>query len=61
MGSVGCDMTKSYKTQVIWAHVLNDLLDFIKDRRGSGTTLAKADLTSLCDKCIAALGFFNVK
>ena len=49
-GSVGCDMTENYKTQVIRAHVLNELLDYIEDKRGSGTTLAMADLTSLYDK-----------
>ena len=59
--TVGCDMTESYKTQVIWAHVLNELLDFIEDKRDSATTLAMADLTSLYDKRLAALGFSHVK
>ena len=59
--TVGCDMTESYKTQVIRAHVLNALLDYIEDKRGSGTTLAMADLTSLYDKRLAALGFSHVK
>ena len=39
-------MTESYKTQVIRAHVLNELFDYIEDKRGSGTTLAMADLTN---------------
>ena len=59
--TVGCDMTESYKTQVIGAHVHNELLDYVEDKRGSGTTLAMTDLTSLYDKCLAALGFFHVK
>ena len=29
--SVGCDMTESCKTQMIGAHVLNELLDYIED------------------------------
>ena len=59
--TVGCDMTESYKTQVIRAHVLNELLDYIEDKRGSGTTLAMANLTSLYDKRLAAFGFSHVK
>ena len=58
--TVGCDMTESYKTQVIRAHVLNELLDYIEDKRGSGTTLAMTYLTSLYDKRLAALGFSYV-
>ena len=59
--SVGCDMTESYKTQVIRAHVLNELLDYIEDKRGSGTTLAMSDLTSLYEKPLASLVFSHVK
>ena len=40
--TVACDMTESNKTQVIRSHVLNELLDYIEDKRGSGTTLAVA-------------------
>ena len=54
-------MTESYKTQVIRAHVLNELLDKIEDKRGSGTTLAMAYLTALYDKHLAALGCSHVK
>ena len=38
--SVGRDMTESCRTQVIRAHVLQELLDYIEDKRGSGTTPA---------------------
>ena len=55
--TVGCDMTESYKTQVIQAHVFNQLLDYIEDKRGSGTTLAMANLTCLYDKCLLLLDF----
>ena len=61
MESVGCDMTECYKTQVIRAHVLNELLDYIEDKRSSGRTLAMSDLTSLYDYRHTALGFFHVK
>ena len=61
--TVGCDMTERYKTQVMRAHVLNELLDYIEDKRGSETTLAMADLISLCEKRLAraALVFSHAK
>ena len=55
--SVGCDITESYNTQWIRAHVLNERLDYIEDKRGPGTTVAMADLTSFYDMRPAALGF----
>ena len=54
-------MTESYKTQVIRAHVVSELLDYIEDKHDSGTTLAMAKLTSLYDKRLVALGFSHVK
>ena len=54
-------MTESYKTQVIRAQVLNELLNFIEDKRGSRSPIAMANLTSLYDKCLAALGFPHIK
>ena len=54
-------MTESYKTQVIRAQVLNELLNFIEDKRGSRSPIAMADLTSLYDKRLAALGFPHIK
>ena len=59
--SFGCDMTESYKTQMIRAHILNELLDYIEDKLGSGKTLAIAHLTSLYNKHLAILGFSHVK
>ncbi len=59
--TVGCDITDSHNTQVMRAHVLNELLDFIEDNRGSGESLAMAHLTTLYDKRIAALGFPYIK
>ena len=50
-------MTQNYKTQVIRAHVLNELLGYIEDKRGSGTTL----VMSLYDKRLAALRIFHIK
>ena len=59
--SFGCDMTESYKTQVIREHVLNELLDYIEDKLDSGKTLAIAHLTSLYNKHLAVLGFSHLK
>ena len=61
METVRYDMTESHKTQVMQAHVLSELLDYIKDHCGSGTSLAMADLTALCDKYLAVLGFPYIK
>ena len=51
---VKCDMTESHVTPVIWAHVLNELLNFIEDNRGSGMLLAMGDSMALYNKCLAA-------
>ena len=59
--TVGCDNTESHNTQVMRAHVLNELLDFIEDNHGSGESLAMTHLTTLYDKRIAALGFPCIK
>ena len=48
--TVGCDISESNETQAIRAHPLNELLYYIEDYRGSGETLAMADLTALYDK-----------
>ena len=47
--------------QVTRAYVLNELLDFIEDYRGTGETLPMADLTALYDKHTAALLFPHIK
>ena len=57
----GCDITESHYTQVMRSHVLNELLDFIEDNRGSGDSLAMPHLTTLYDKRIAALSFPYIK
>ena len=59
--TVGCDSTESNATQVIRAHVLNELLEYIEDYRCSGESLAMSDLTALYDERIADLGFPNIK
>ena len=59
--TVGCDITESHNTQVMRAHVLNDLVDYIEDKRGSGESLPMAHLTTLYNKRIAALGFPDIK
>lgn len=59
--TVGCDTNENNETQVIRAYVLNELLDFIENYRGSGETLAMADLTALYDKRTVGLGFPSIK
>ena len=60
---VGCDPQKSYTTEVIRAQVFNELLDYIYiyNTRGSGTPMEMADLTSLYDKRLVALGCPDIK
>ena len=58
--NVGCDTTERYNTQVIRAQVLNEILDFIKDKRHSGAPIDMVDLISLYDKRLAALGFPHI-
>lgn len=55
--TVGCDSTGSNGTQIISAHVLNELLEYIKDYHCSGVSLAMSDLTAIYDERIADLGF----
>ena len=59
--TVGCDMNESNEVQVIRAHVLNELVDYVEGYRGSGESLAMADLTALYDQRIAGLGFSSIK
>ena len=59
--TIGCDISESNETQVIRAYVLNELLEFIEDHRGTGDSLAMADLTVLYDKRTADLGFPHIK
>ena len=61
VATVGCDMTESHASQVIWAYVLDELTDFIEQSCDSGEPVAMADLTALYDKRIAALGFPHIK
>ena len=59
--TVGCDDTESNETQVIRAHVLNELIDHIEGYRDSGESLLMADMTTLYNKRIAALGFSTIR
>ena len=59
--TVGCDMTESNATQIIRAHALNELVDFIEDYRGSRESLAMGDLTALYDERIVGLVFLHIK
>ena len=59
--TVGCDMTESNATQIIRAHALNELVDFIEDYRGSRESLAMGDLTALYEKHIVGLVFSHIK
>ena len=58
--NVGCDTIEGYNTQVIRAQFLNEILDFIKDKRGSQSPISMVDVTSLYDKRLAALGFPHI-
>lgn len=48
--------TESYTNRVLKAQVLNELLEYIEDHRGSGTVLSMAKLTALYDKRLAQIG-----
>lgn len=41
--TVGCDTTESHAIQMIRAHVLKELLDFIENKCGSRAPLAMSD------------------
>ena len=61
---VRCDTKESYTTQLIQVQVVNELLDYIDNNRGSGTPMEMADLTmltALYDKRLVALGFPDIK
>ena len=45
--TVGCDIAETHNKQVMRAHVLNELLDFIEDNCGSGESLTMAHLISV--------------
>ena len=45
--TVGCDDTGSNETQVIRTHVVNELINHIKEYCDSGESLPTADMTTL--------------
>ena len=59
--SICFDTTENNSAQVIRAHVLNEILDFINDKRDSRASIAMVDLTSLYDNRLAAHGFPHIK
>ena len=56
--TVRCHDTGSNKTQVIRAHVVNELINHIEEYCDS---LPMADMTTLRDKPIASLGFSSIR
>ena len=55
------DTSGSYAMQLGRAQLMNELVEYVRELRGSDKSILMSDLTQLYDKRAAALGFPDIK